>query len=139
MSMRPTTVFAVSAGFMLAALFTCPSALTADLNGAWASDLSVCNKVFTKVSGKMVFAPDSELYGGGLVVEGKRASGTFQKCTIRSMEDDGATVHVIAACSTGVMVSDLKLTVKITGDNQITLSPVGPVDTQTTYVRCPLQ
>jgi hypothetical protein len=54
------------------------------------------------------------------------------------MKDDGANVHLIAACSTGIMVSDLQFTVKFVGDNQITLSSAGPVNTETPYVRCPL-
>jgi hypothetical protein len=54
------------------------------------------------------------------------------------MRDDGTNVHLIAACSTGVMVSDLQFTAKVVGDNQITLSSSGPVNMETPYVRCPL-
>jgi hypothetical protein len=107
----------------------------ADLNGAWASDASVCSKVFVKNGTKISFTPDAELYGAGLIVEGNRATGAFQKCKIKSMKDDGVNVHVIAACSTGVMVSDAQFTVKIIGDNQITLSST---NMEAPLVRCAL-
>jgi len=114
------------------------SSQAADMDGAWASDATVCNNVFIKKNNKVTFTPDSELYGGGLIIEGNRVTGSFQKCSIKSLKDDGATVHLIASCSTGVMVSDLKIVIKREGNNQITLSPAGPVDSTSSYVRCPL-
>jgi hypothetical protein len=126
---------------LLAALVTlCGSPLAhgADLNGAWASDASVCNKVFVKTDNRISFAPDAELYGGGFLVEGNRATGTFQKCSIKSMKDDGTDVNLLASCSTGVEVSNLKFTVKVVGHDQITVSSNGAVNITTPYVRCPL-
>jgi hypothetical protein len=114
------------------------SAEAADISGAWASDASVCSKVFVKDKGKISLRPDSELYGGGLIIEGNRATGGFQKCHIKSMKGDSTTVRLIAACSTGVMVSDIDVTVKIVGDDQITLSRAEPFNTTDTYVRCRL-
>ena len=123
---------------LLAIVSLSPSAQAVDINGAWASDSSVCSKVFVKINNKISITPDAELYGGGLIIEGNRATGTFQNCNIKSMKDDGANVHLIAACSTGVMVSDLEITVKVIGGNQITVSPAGPVSIETSYVRCQL-
>ena len=112
------------------------SSHAADIDGAWANDASVCGKVFTKTNNKILFTADSELYGGGLIIEGKRASGPFQKCDIRSMIDDGANVRLIASCSTGVMASDTQATIKVIGKDQITFSLAGPVNTDTPLVRC---
>jgi len=67
------------------------------------------------------------LYAGGLIVDGKKISGTFQKCPVKSLHDDGSNVQVIAACSDGVAVSDTKFDVKILGENKITLSSKEPV------------
>ena len=120
---------------LLATLSISPSTQAADLSGAWASDASVCSKVFVRNGNKISFTPDAELYGAGLIVEGNRATGAFQKCNIKSMKDDGVNVHVIAACSTGVMVSDAQFTVKIIGDNQITLSST---NMEAPLVRCAL-
>src|SRR5262245_33328273 len=136
--MSTSNDFAPALLVLLAGVSLSPSTHAADINGAWASDASVCSKVFVKNNNRISFTPDAELYGGGFIVEGKRASGTFQKCNIKSMEDDAANVHLIAACSDGVMVSTLKFTVKLVGDNQITLSSTGPVNMENPYVRCPL-
>jgi hypothetical protein len=94
--------------------------------------------VFTKTNNKVTFTPDSELYGGGLIIEGDRVIGSFQKCTVKSLKRDGSTVHLIASCSTGVMVSDVQIMIKREGADQITLTPAGPVDSTSHYVRCPL-
>ncbi len=136
--MSTSNSFAPALLVLLATVSFSPSTQAADITGAWASDASVCSKVFVKNNNRTSFAPDAELYGGGFIVEGNRATGTFQKCNIRSMKDDGATVHLIAACSDGVAVSNLQFTVKVIGDNQITVSSTGPVDMETPYVRCPL-
>jgi hypothetical protein len=114
------------------------SGSAADLNGAWASDASVCGKVFEKKGSAVSFRPDAELYGGGLLVQGNHATGTFQKCTVKSMKNEGDNIHLIAACSTGVMVEELRFTVKVVGDNKITLSSSGSVNTETAYIRCSL-
>jgi hypothetical protein len=129
---------ALSLMVLLAAACLSPSVQAAELSGAWATDASVCDKVFVKNNNKISFTPNSELYGGGFLVEGNRASGTLQKCSIKSIKDDGTTIHLTAACSTGVMVSDLQYTVKVVGKDQITVSLAGPVNTETPYVRCPL-
>ena len=121
---------------LLSSVFAPFSSQAADMDGAWANDASVCGKVFTKANNRILFAPDSELYGGGLIIEGKRARGSFQKCDIRSMKDDGASVRLTASCSTGVMASDTQATIKVIGKDQITFSLAGPVNTETPLVRC---
>ena len=83
--------------FLAIASFS-PSTHAADISGAWASDASVCSKVFLKIDNRISFTPDAELYGGGFIVEGNRVTGTLQKCSIKSMRDDGTNVHLIAAC-----------------------------------------
>src|SRR5262249_7715019 len=75
---------------LVAAVSLSPSTYAADISGAWASDASVCSKVFVKNNNRVSFAPDAELYGGGFIVEGNQATGTFQKCKIKSMKNDGA-------------------------------------------------
>jgi hypothetical protein len=136
--MWTSNYFALALPAVLATLSFSPQTHAADLNGAWASDASVCSKVFVKSNNRISFAPDAELYGGGFLVEGDRATGTFQKCNIKSIKDDGTEVNLLAACSTGVEVSNLKFTVKVVGRDQITVSSNGSVDITTPYVRCPI-
>jgi hypothetical protein len=112
------------------------STRAADLNGAWTDDASACGTVFTKENNKLAFKRDADLHAGGLIVQGKQITGTFQKCTVKSFHDDGSNVQVIASCSDGVAVSDVAFDVKISGENRITLSSKGPVPVEMLYVRC---
>ena len=110
----------------------------ADLNGAWTINTASCGQVFTKKNNKPAFKQDADLHAGGLIVEGKQITGTFQKCTVKSFHNDGSDVKVIASCSDGVAVSDVAFDVKISGENKITLSSKEPVPVEMPYVRCPM-
>jgi hypothetical protein len=125
---------------LLLTLLIAPSASiqAADLNGAWTIDTASCGKVFTKENNKLAFKQDADLHAGGLIVQGKQITGTFQKCTIKSLHDDGSNVKVIASCSDGVSVSDVAYDVKFSGENNITLSSKEPVPVEMLYVRCSL-
>ena len=112
------------------------STQAADLNGAWTNDASACGAIFTKENNKLAFKQDADLHAGGLIVQGKQITGTFQKCTVKSMRNDGSNVQVIASCSDGVTVSDVAFDVKISGENRITLSSKEPVPVEMLYVRC---
>jgi hypothetical protein len=112
------------------------STQAADLNGAWTIDASACGKMFTKENNKLAFKQDADLHAGGLIVQGKQITGTFQKCTVKSLHDDGTNVRVIASCSDGVAISDVAFDVKISGENRITLSSKEPVPVEMPYVRC---
>lgn len=112
------------------------STQAADLNGAWTIDASACDKVFTKQNNKLAFKQDADLNAGGLIVQGKQITGTFQKCTVKSLHDDGQNVRVIASCSDGVAISDVAFDVKLSGENRIILSSKEPVPVETPYVRC---
>ena len=123
---------------VLLVLLVTPSASTqaADLNGAWTVDASACGEVFTKENNRLAFKQDADLHAGGLIVKGKQITGTFQKCTVKSLHDDGPNVRVIASCSDGVAVSDVAFDVKISGKNSFTLSSKEPVPVEMLYVRC---
>ena len=112
------------------------STQAADLNGAWTIDTASCNQVFTKKNDKLAFRQDADLNAGGLIIQGKQVTGTFQKCTVKSLHDDGTNVRVIASCSDGVAISDVAFEVKISGENRITLSSKEPVPVEMPYVRC---
>jgi len=113
------------------------STQAADLNGAWTIDTGSCSQVFTKKNNKIAFAQDADLNAGGLIVNGKQITGTFQKCTVKSFHDDGSDLKVIASCSDGVSVSDVAYDVKIS-ENNMTLSSKKPVPVEMPYVRCQL-
>ncbi|WP_375788995.1 hypothetical protein ACE10Z_17290 [Bradyrhizobium sp. Pha-3] len=125
---------------VLLALLLTQSASTeaADLNGAWTDDTSACSQIFTKENDKFAFKQDADLHAGGLIVHGNQITGTFQKCTVKSLHVDGPNVQVIAPCSDGVAVSNVAYDVKISGENSITLSSKKPVPVEMSYVRCPM-
>ncbi|HZR72733.1 hypothetical protein [Bradyrhizobium sp.] len=125
---------------VLSALLVAQSAAAqmADLNGAWTNDASACSQVFTKKNSELAFQQDADLHAGGLIVRGRQITGTFQKCTVKSVHDEGAALRVIAACSDGVAVSDVPFEVKVTGKNTMTLSSKEPVPIEMLYVRCPM-
>ena len=108
----------------------------ADLNGAWTVDAAACGEVFTKENNKLAFKQDADLHAGGIIVQGKQITGTFQKCTVKSLHDDGSNMHVIASCSDGVAVSDVAFDLKMSEENKITLSRKEPVPVEMPYVRC---
>ncbi|OKO78216.1 hypothetical protein AC629_30775 [Bradyrhizobium sp. NAS80.1] len=114
------------------------STQAADLNGAWTIDASACGNMFTKENNKLAFKKDADLNAGGLIVQGREITGTMQKCTVKSIHDDGPDKRVIASCSDGVAISDITFDVKFTGENNITLSSKGPVPMEMLYVRCPM-
>ena len=121
---------------VLFVLLAAQSASAADLNGAWTVDASACGDMFTKENNRLAFKRDADLHAGGMIVEGKRITGTLQKCTVKSLHDDGANVRVVAACSDGVAISDTAFDVTITGENTITLSSKQPVPVEMLYSRC---
>jgi hypothetical protein len=125
---------------MLLGLLVAQSASTqaANLNGAWTVDASACSEVFTKKNNRLAFKQDADLHAGGLIVQGKRITGTFQKCTVKSLHDDGPAARVIASCSDGVTVSDAEFDLKFTGKNSFTLSSKDPVSVEMRYFRCPM-
>ncbi len=114
------------------------STQAADLNGAWTIDASACGAVFTKDNNKLAFRKDADLNAGGLIVQGKQITGTFQKCTVKSLHDDGPDVRLVASCSDGIAISDVSFDVKISGENRITLSSKKPVPVEMQYTRCPM-
>jgi hypothetical protein len=121
---------------LIALVVQSASTQAADLNGAWAIDASACGQMFTKENNKLAFKRDADLHAGGLIVQGKQITGTFQKCTVKSLHDDGPNVRVIASCSDGVAISDVAFDVKISDENRITLSSKEPVPMEMPYVRC---
>jgi len=114
------------------------STQSADLSGAWTDDASACGTVFKKENDKIAFRKDADLHAGGLIVHGKEITGTFQKCRVKSLHDDGTSTRVVASCSDGVAVSDVAFDLKRSGDDKITLSSKEPVPVEMKYVRCPM-
>jgi hypothetical protein len=111
-------------------------AQAADLNGSWATDASVCNKVFVKKDGAISFQQDSDQYGGGFIMEGNRVRGQMQSCTIKARKEDGNVIHMIAACASDIMASNVQFSAKIIDDNTIARIFPGMPELSMNYSRC---
>ena len=107
-----------------------------DLTGAWATDMAVCNKVFAKKGGAVSFKKDSELHGSGFIIEGDRIRGPVAQCTIKSRKEDGAVIHLLAACASDIMLSSVQFTVMAVDDNTLTRVFPGMEGMEVSYHRC---
>jgi len=115
----------------------CP-AYAFDLNGAWATDAAVCDKVFVKKDNKVSFAHNSAEFGGGFIIEGNRIHGQQQSCSIKSRKDDPSSIHMLAACATDIMMGNVQLSAKIVNDDTILrYFPGMSDDLAMRFARCP--
>jgi hypothetical protein len=113
-------------------------ALAVELNGSWATDASICNKVFVRKGETISFARDSDQYGGGFIVEGNKVRGQMQTCTIKARKEDGSLINFIAACASDIMASNIQFSAKVIDDNTIMrIFPGMGDELAMKYSRCP--
>ena len=109
-----------------------------DLNGAWANNASVCNKIFEKKNKTISITRDSDMHGSGFIIDGDRIRGKVATCTVKSRKEDGAMLHLVTSCSTDVALSTVQISLKIDSENQMTRVFPGIPEMAMPYVRCPL-
>jgi hypothetical protein len=114
---------------------TCAQAF--DLTGLWATDEEACGKIFATKAGKSSFQKDSDLHGGGFIVEGKRIRGRMATCNVRQTKEAGDTIHLMMACATDIMLQNIQFSVKFVDDNRIIRIFPGVEGMEMPYVRCP--
>jgi hypothetical protein len=90
-----------------------------ELSGAWASQADLCNLVFAKKGDKVEYTEFSELYGSGFIINGDRIRGKAGSCTIKSNKQDGNSVELSAACASSIMTQDLRFSLTIIDDDNI--------------------
>ena len=118
-------------------LFSFPSGAF-DLNGVWATDAALCDKMFEKRGSQVMFTEISDLYGSGFVIDGTRIKGKMAQCTIKSQKEDGGTLQIAAACATAIMHQDVEFSLKIVNDKAITRLFPGMSGMEVIYYRCTL-
>ena len=118
------------------ALFSLP-AYAIDLNGGWASDASVCNKIFVKKNSRLSIASDADTYGSGVIFEGNKIRGKIATCEIKTRKEEAGVLHMIGVCSDDVALSTVQFSVKIENENKITRIYPGVPELSVSYVRCP--
>ena len=108
----------------------------ADFTGAWTTDASVCSKVFVKNGARVSFAKDSELSGGGLIIEGRDIRGPGATCRIKTAKEDDAVTHMILSCATDIMFSDVQFSIRSVNANEIFRMFPNMPGMETKYYRC---
>lgn len=110
-----------------------------DFNGAWATDADNCAKVFVLTGGRFNFTENSDVYGGGFIVDGDQITGKFARCRIKARKDNGATVNLIASCASDIMLSSVQFSLKELDTNSLVRLFPGIEDMEIRYHRCPSQ
>ena len=112
-------------------------AVAFDLNGAWASDADNCAKVFVRKGAQITFADMSDVYGGGFVIEGDQITGKFARCRIKAKKDDGATINLVAACASDIMLQNVQFSLREVDANTVIRMFPGMGGMEIRYARCP--
>jgi hypothetical protein len=138
MSMSMTTVHFSALSFFV--FLCCTSAVLpaegADLTGVWATDANVCNKLFVKNDNRVSFAKDSDQYGNGFIIEGREIRGQLSTCRIKSTKEVGEVTHMVAACATDIMLSDVQLSARLIDANTISRMFPDMPELDIRYYRC---
>lgn len=108
-----------------------------DLNGAWASDVGNCAKIFKGAGAQLAFSDDSDIYGGGFIVRGDQLIGKSGRCRVKARKDDGARIHLVAECASDIMYQNMQFSLAVVDDNTVTRIFPGVDDIQMSYARCP--
>ena len=114
-------------------------ASAADIEGVWASDARLCAKMFVKRGKSIVLAKDADLYGSGFVIDGSKIRGKIASCNIKTTKEDGALVHLIAACATDIMLSNVQFSLRVVDRNKVVRIFPGVSDMEMGYERCELK
>jgi hypothetical protein len=127
---------ALSALFVGACLVTSGAAVAFELSGAWATDAENCAKVFTRKGSEIVFTDNSDVYGGGFIVDGDHITGKFGRCRIKAKKDDGKTINLLAACASDIMLQSVQFSLKEVDANNVLRMFPGMDGMEIKYARC---
>jgi hypothetical protein len=138
------TMTSLRKGMLLAAMIIaigmpeCVSA--ADLTGAWAPDADKCDQVFVRRgrAKQFDFAEFPGVHGGGFIIDTDRLRGKHANCRIKTKNEDGKSLNLLAACATDIMLSDVQFVLKVVDEDTITRVFPGIEGMEVKYHRCRL-
>lgn len=116
------------------------SAYAFDLNGAWATDVAACEKIFQKNSdGSLAIGKGSDMYGSGFIARKDAIVGNNATCKILSQKTAGDVTHLVAQCAAeNVAFSTFQFSYRIKDDNNIVRIYPGVEELNQGYGRCTL-
>jgi hypothetical protein len=129
---------AILQGMLICALISCAShvAPAADINGTWISDVAMCQKVFERKGGRVLFAKTADIYGSGFIIEGNQIRGRMATCAVKARKEQGDVVNIIATCSTDIAIDTAHFSLKVIGPNRIVREFHGMPEMSMPYERC---
>lgn len=122
----------------LSAGVACADDLAA-ISGLWATDARNCDKIFSKTERGFSFAKESDLYGSGFIIDGRRVVTPVARCDIKSSKQDGAVTHLIAGCATDVMLSNMQASFKTIDKDRIVRIFPSVSEMEIPFERCVLK
>ena len=111
----------------------------AGINGLWATDARNCDKIFVKTGQGFSFSKDSDLYGSGFIIEGRKVVTPVARCDIKTSKQDGTTTHLIAGCATDVMLSNMQASFKTINKDRILRIFPAVSEMEIPFERCALK
>src|SRR5262249_2805530 len=136
-TMKPVSIGTALASLLAASLAMSAPAAAIDLNGAWASNAESCAKVFERKGAQVTFTENSDVFGGGFIIEGGQITGKFARCKIKARKESGTTINLVASCATDIMLQSVQFSLReLDANNVIRMFP-GMEDMEIRYARCP--
>ena len=110
-----------------------------NLAGLWATDARNCDRIFIKSGRGFSLAKDADLYGSGFIIDGSKIVTQMARCDIKTSKQDGAITHLIAACATDLMLSNVQASFKIVNKDRILRVFPAASEMEIPFERCPAQ
>jgi hypothetical protein len=138
-NMKTGRVLGVAGLAALAALIS-HNAYAFDLNGAWATNVNDCAKIFQKnKDGSLSIAQGSDMYGSGFIARKDAIVGNNATCKIVSQKVAGPVTHLVAQCAAeNVAFSMFQFSYRVNDDNSIVRIFPGIEELNVAYGRCKL-
>ena len=98
---------------------------------------TIAQKCSSARARRSTFTDMSDVYGGGFIIEGDQITGKFARCRIKAKKDDGATINLVAACASDIMLQNVQFSLReVDANNVIRMFP-GMDGMEIRYARCP--
>ena len=131
-----TRFSSIVAAALSAVMLAVTPASAFDLTGVWASDAGRCDKIFKKTGKQVSFTQMADLYGSGFIVDGNKLKGKQARCTVTSRREDGELVHLLASCSSDIMLSNVQFSLKVLNNDSVKRFFPDIPGMELTYYRC---
>lgn len=114
------------------------SAYAFNLDGAWTTDVSACDKIFQKdKDGGISIIRGSNIYGDAFIARQDAIFNAVTKCTIKKRKDIGEMHHIVATCAaSNVALSTFEFSYRVKNDDSIVRIFPGIEELNVPYHRC---